>query len=61
MKHGPYEVVGVDWADDGTLPTEHTSWVVRDERTGRIGQVWRTEREAEIDLARILLRNMMHG
>jgi len=36
-------------------------WAVRDERTGRDGEVWSTEREAEIDLARILIRDLMHG
>lgn len=61
MKHGPYEVVGVDWADDGHLPTDYTAWAVRDGRTGKVGQSWRTEREAEIDLARILIRDMMHA
>ena len=57
MKHGPYQVIG--W--NGKTPAEWTCWAVIDRRTNRIGQVWRTEREAEIDLARILLRNMMHG
>lgn len=50
MKHGPYEVTRLNGA-----------WAVVDWRTGKVGQFWRTEREAEIDLARILLRNMMHG
>ena len=54
MKHGPYRVKLVrSYRGDG--------WAVVDERTGKAGQVWRTEREAEIDLARILIRDMMHG
>lgn len=36
-------------------------WAVCDRRTWNYGEVWRTEREAEIDLARILIRDMMHG
>jgi len=61
MKHGPYQVVGLERQEDGERAADCKAWTVVDWRTNKNGQVWRTEREAEIDLARILLRNMMHG
>lgn len=61
MKHGPYQVLGLERRDDGERAVNCKAWTVVDWRTGKVGQVWRTEREAEIDLARILIRNMMHG
>lgn len=52
----PYTIIGV--ADRLDAPTQ---WQVMDTRTGNRGTPRRTYREADIDLASLKLRNLMHS
>lgn len=52
----PYMIQAVGRLEKGAL-----RWQVLDSRTGNVGRLHRTRKEAEMEVHSLKLRNMMHG